>query len=176
MDETLSELLENSKGRSLLGFDSPDVEIQLSDVTPGLVSFGDGDKRQEYMLKPLKELYGIGNGTEAVDPESDTFMPLFLAIEETIAGFDADTRRLTDAEVALALGTLSLSPEAASADPLIQEIQLSLRLTVSLNNYSRQEVRQAIRRIARSVQRHTESGRGRAYLDFIEQFLSPDRG
>ncbi len=101
MDETLSELLENSKGRSLLGFDSPDVEIQLSDVTPGLVSFGDGDKRQEYMLKPLKELYGIGNGTEAVDPESDTFMPLFLAIEETIAGFDADTRRLTDAEVAL---------------------------------------------------------------------------
>ena len=43
--------------------------------------------------------------------------------------------------------------------------------STSLNDYSRQDVKQAIRRIAKSVQTHTQQSGRRGYLDFIRQYV-----
>ena len=88
-----------------------------------------------------------------------------------IARFDAMDGRLNDGTVTLALNRLSMSPDEPTEDPLIRRIQFGLRMNLSLNNYSRQEVRQAIRKIGKSAERHSEGGRGRGYLNFIEEFF-----
>ena len=164
MDDDLLKKIEAAK----------ETRIEIVDPSGGQIELTHGKEHETHTIKTLSELYGPGN-SETVDPQSDLFMPLFLCIEEGISIFDAKEGPLTDAQVALALDDLSMNPEKPSASPLVQHIQLALRLTLSLNNYSRQEVRQAIRRIGRSVQRHSEGGRGRGYLNFIKEFLQPGR-
>jgi hypothetical protein len=119
-------------------------------------------------LRPLAELYSPAEGATA-DPKVPVFVPLFLCIEEAITLYDTDEETLTDAKVSLALDRLSLSPEEAAPDPLIERIQAALRLTLTVNSYSRQQVRQAVRKIGKSVVRHENGQRG--YLEFIRQFL-----
>jgi hypothetical protein len=127
-----------------------------------------GDHRRKYMLKPLVELFGKG-GSGTVNPRDEKYLPLFLSIEEVVALFDEDEYRLTDGEVLLDYNTLASHPEAPSDKQLIQRIQVRLRLTLSLNDYSRQEVRQAFRRLCKSVELHSANVRG--YLNFIKEFL-----
>ena len=146
--------------------------IEVLDCTTGqIVIRGEGDP-QPYTLKPLRELYGSGNGTDVVDPEDEIFMPLFLAIEEEIAKYDqTENPGLTDGTLALTLNQLGMEPEAISGDPLSQRIQTVLRLCLSLNNYSRQEVKAALRKINKSVDRHSRVAGRRGYLDFIVKFF-----
>ena len=146
------------------------VKISHVDDVKGEIALVFGDQEERYALKPLNELYGGGN-SGTVDPQNETYMPLFLCIEEEIARFDAMDGRLNDGTVTLALNRLSMSPDEPTEDPLIRRIQFGLRMNLSLNNYSRQEVRQAIRKIGKSAERHSEGGRGRGYLNFIEEFF-----
>ena len=136
---------------------------------------GPGGPR-EYALKPLRELYGEGNHAQAVDPESSTFMPLFLAIEEEITRFyQTENPRLTDGAVALVLDQLGMDPEAVTSDPLAVRVQMAVRVCLSLNNYSRQEVKSVLRKIGKSVDRHTRADGPRGYLDFIAEFFGRRR-
>jgi hypothetical protein len=97
---------------------------------------------------------------------------LFLSIEETIVREDQTHARLTDAGVTLTLERLAMNPEGdPGADDLARRLQLELRLQLSLNNYSRQEVRSAIRKIGKSVARHTRLAGPRGYLTFIRQYV-----
>ena len=157
MDAILNERFEVLETDVKTGSVREQLLIEFRNDATGEIDIIRGDQRTPYTLNRT-ELYGSGN-VATVDPQNSTFMPLFLAIESEIANFDARRRRLTDAEVTLALDGLSMNPEASSADPLIQRLQCRLRIVLSLNNYSRQEVRQAIRKIGRSVVRHTDSGR-----------------
>jgi hypothetical protein len=175
MDATLLKLFGDETDGMAQRSKTLGVEIDFIDETTGQIELVHPDRREPYTLKPLGELYGPGN-SGTVDPQSHTFMPLFLCIEEEIAKFDANEKRLDDAEVSLALNSMGMSPEAPSADPLIQHVQCALRMNLSLNNYSRQELRQALRKIGRSVDRHMEGGRGRGYLNFIQQFVGKARG
>jgi len=129
-----------------------------------------------YTLKPLGELYGAGPGAATVDPEDDRFMPLFLAIEEEITRYyETVDSSLTDGHVLLALKNLGMNPEAPASDPLARRVQLALRMTLSLNDYSRQDVRSALRQIAKSVERHTRADGRRGYLDFLRTFFGRRR-
>jgi hypothetical protein len=66
-----------------------------------------------------------------------------------------------------------MSPEAEAAqDELATAVQLKLRLVLSLNDYSRQDVRQALRKVKQSANRHNRDGGRRGYLDFITQMLA----
>ncbi|MFI5381762.1 MAG: hypothetical protein ACHRHE_20895 [Tepidisphaerales bacterium] len=63
-------------------------------------------------------------------------------------------------------------PGRDNVDPQDEEqIQLSLRMALSLNDYSRQDVKQAIRKILKSVDRHTKAAGQRGYLDFIHKYI-----
>lgn len=146
------------------------VQISVANAAAGEILLIRGEEKEVYTLKPLNDLYGLDN-SGSVDPKNETFMPLFLCIEESIARFDAKHRRLNNTDVALALRHLSINPEELGTDALIQGIQGDLRLNLSLNNYSRQELRQVIRKIGKSVDRHTDGGRGRGYLNYIHEFF-----
>jgi len=127
--------------------------------------------KTEYQLKPLSELYGSGMGG-TLDPETKQFMPLFIAIEQAIADYSRNDPSLTDAGVSLALDRMSMKPECEVPDgDLVWSLQLDLRLLLSAMNYSRQEVRGAIRKIAKSVERHTRVDGSRGYLSFIVNYV-----
>ena len=99
-------------------------------------------------------------------------MPLFLAIEQEIVRCYRLNPLLTDGIVALAVDLLAISPESdAQHDSLARSIQLELRLLLSLNDYSRDEVRQVLRKVRKSVDRHTRRDGRRGYLDFLRKHL-----
>ena len=131
----------------------------------------EGGEPISYTLRPLDELYGRGTGVEPVDPKDQRFMPLFNAIEEAIQVAYRDDRGLTDGAVGLALAELSMNPAAPTTNPLAQRVRQQLRLVLSVNDYSRDEVKAAIRKVHKSVERHTRSEGPRGYLDFVRRML-----
>ena len=131
-----------------------------------------------YDLKPLRELYVAGADSPSVDPQDERYMPLFMAIEGSIAGYyEQEDPGLTDGSVGLALDQLAMDPESPPAgEKLAQSIALDLRLCLSLEDYSRQEVRAALRKVRKSVERHSKIDGRRGYLDFIVEFFGPGGG
>lgn len=97
---------------------------------------------------------------------------MFASIEEEIAHHDRRVRNLTDSHVLLTLERMSMDPAAEPGqDDLCLHLQFRLRSVLSGLNYSRQEIKTAIRTIARSVQRHKDIDGVRGYLDFIDEFV-----
>lgn len=137
------------------------------------VTVGSGEKAVTYRLKPLAELYSASAGAETMDPDSKVFRALMHGIESQILRYDIAQRgRLTDGQTSIALEKLAMSPEVdVGNDVLANRIQIGLRLALSLNNYSRQEVKQAIRRIAKSVELHTKQSGARGYLNFVRKHV-----
>jgi hypothetical protein len=71
----------------------------------------------------------------------------------------------------LALDKLAIKPETVSADPVIKRINRDLRMLLSMNDYSRHEVKMAVRKILASVKRHRAAAGTRGYLDFIMEYV-----
>ncbi|MGA2499950.1 MAG: hypothetical protein ABSH20_19605 [Tepidisphaeraceae bacterium] len=168
MDQQLIDIIDrlsDSEGRAQIGINQG--------TTFGELTIGSGDAAVKYLLKPLGELYGKGPGRDNVDPQDESYMPLFLAIEGEIARCDTICRYpMMDGTVSMALSSLAMSPEAEVApDSFAEQIQLSLRMTLSVNDYSRQDVKHAIRKILKSVDRHTKAAGQRGYLDFIHKYV-----
>lgn len=123
-----------------------------------------------YTLKPLTQLYA-GGGEGSIDTRDQRHLGLLMAIEEAIVLHYEENPALTDGAVLVALKSLGMNPEAPVSDVLSSRIQMSLRLLLSLNDYSRNEVRQALRYVAKSVERHSKADGRRGYLEFIRKFL-----
>ena len=66
---------------------------------------------------------------------------------------------------------LSAKPEAGSGDKLLRAIVLGLRFQLSVQPYSRDDVRRAIRKVLASARRHHRDGGPRGYLEFIRQYV-----
>lgn len=136
---------------------------------------GPGGPRR-HALKPLADLYGAGTGLATVDPKDDRFQPLLLAIEEAaVRYYEQADPGLTDGQVLLAYKALGMNPEAEPPDPLGRRLSRAVRLVLSLNNYSRQDVRGGLRTLAKSVERHTRAEGRRGYLDFVRAFFGRRR-
>lgn len=169
MDEELRDLLLRSmsdgqrRGAIRISEDGEQVEID------GL----DGPVQRR--LRPLGDLYGSGTGAASVDLADERFQPLGIAIEGAIVRYKDERRDLTDGQVLLSLNQLAMNPEAdlssAAADDLARYLQNELRLALSINNYSREDVRHTIRKIVKSVQRHNRLAGRRGYLQFIREFF-----
>jgi hypothetical protein len=165
MDTQLEALINQGEGKTI-SFRTGEGTVEIRDKNHP-------DQKQEYPLKPLPELYGAGLGLQSVDLKDGGFLPLLLAIEETFVLCYRNDPSLTDGAVLLALDKLCMSPEAdAAQDELVIAVQLKLRLVLSLNDYSRQDVRQALRKVKQSANRHNRDGGRRGYLDFITRMLA----
>jgi hypothetical protein len=169
MDQELLNLIEPTG--LLAGLKKPALPEEV-DIARGEVILKGAHGPRPYKLKPLEDLYGSGNDVATVDPMDNRFMPLFLAIEEAIAQYyRREAPSLTDGSTALVVDQLGMGPESPSADPLASRIQFALRLCLSLSNYSRQEVKAALKKIGKSVDRHTRAGGPRGYLKFIADYF-----
>jgi hypothetical protein len=131
-----------------------------------------GEDPKPYTLKTLPEVYGTGPGGAGREPSDDELMPVLMAIEEEITRCYEDQPSLTDGAVVVALKQLSMNPDSVPTDPLARRIQLKLRLTLSLNDFSRQDVRRSVRQVLRSVERHSRAEGRRGYLEFMRTFFA----
>lgn len=146
------------------------------DIAAGEIIIDAAGEERRYALKPLSDLYGAGHNADTVDPQDQRFMPLFLAIEEAIVRhWEQDDTGLTDGTVALVLNQLGMEPQSATQDALARRIQVQLRLCLSMNDYSRHEVKAALKKVGKSVDRHTRLAGPRGYLSFIKQFFGKRR-
>jgi hypothetical protein len=134
-----------------------------------------GQDPKPYTLKTLPEVYGDGPSASGREPSDELLMPVLIAIEEEITRCYEEDVSLTDGAVSVALKQLSMNPDTLSADPVARRIQLKLRLTLSLNDFSRQDVRRSIRQVLRSVERHSRSEGRQGYLDFISSYFGRGR-
>ena len=147
----------------------------------GVLEIGEGADMAVFHLKPLKELYGTGINRTELDPKDEVYVGLLRGIEMEILNIDVAARgKLTDGAVRMALSKLAMSPEteislkegkADVAAAVALRIQVTLRLTLSLYDYSRQDVKQAMRRIMKSVELHSKSEGLRGYLEFIRKYV-----
>jgi hypothetical protein len=147
----------------------------IDDTSPAVEVKGpDGPRR--LTLRPLADLYGTGTGMSTVVPEDERWEPLLLALEEAVVRYYEEIDPgLTDGQVLLSYKQLGMTPEAESADRLSRRLSLAMRLVLSINNYSRQDVRSALRTLAKSVERHTKADGRRGYVDFIRGFFGRRR-
>ena len=170
MDQQLNDLLD--AGMKEVGKSGRDTRISLSSDKPGEIEIEGGGGPKSYTLKPLKDLFVAGEDSPSVDPQDERYMPLFLVIEEQISRYYQEDPGLTDGSVGLTLDQLAMDPTNLPAgDALAQRVSVGLRLTLSLNDYSRAEVRAALRKIRKSVDRHSKIDGRWGYLEFLVEFF-----
>lgn len=115
-------------------------------------------------LKALRDLYAPSTSKAK---SADEMLSILHAIESAIKRHYESHKELADAAVILALENLAVKPEYEGVDEMTNAISNSLRLHLSMQSYSRDEVRQAVRKILASAQRHNKHSGRRGYLEFI---------
>ncbi len=156
----------------LVGGRSDRFEVKFKDAPSGEIELRYSGRFQSYRLKPLEELYGTGMCLGSVDPLIAEYMPLVYAIESTILHYYDEHPELNDTLVAVTLDRLAINPACNPAgDMLCHHLQTGLRVELSVHNYSKQEVKQALRVVLKSVNRHTRSGGITGYLEFMDRMM-----
>ena len=149
-----------------------DNAISFHEDDDGLVSISGPKGKVVYRLKPLQELFSSETAASAVMKWDDPrHLQLLYTIEGAIKRVYLKDSELTDSSVMLALDQLSIKPETTSNDAVIRRIQQELRTALSMEDYSRDEVRKAARKILASVKRHKAAAGMRGYLDFIMEHV-----
>ena len=165
MDDVLVKLVKLGKSQK------ENNVVEVLDLA-GNVEVKTAEGKPPYKLKPLKDLYGPGINADTFDPASEEYMPLCMGIETEILECWEEDSALTDGQVSLALDRAAISPEAdAGHNRLLLHLQWALRFQLSLGDFSRRDVQRALRRISRSVTRHTREAGPRGYLVFIRKYL-----
>jgi len=174
MDPELIELMGPLSDQPTDGFVETGIEVEILDPAAGDIEIRTATDTKRYRLKPLGDLFGEGVDARTLDPEDERYMPLLMGIEESILRVYERDPGLTDARVSLALSDLAMHLESPPGpEPLRQWLRADLRLLLSLNDYSRRDVRRALRKIGKSVRRHTRADGPRGYLDFIRHQFRP---
>jgi len=146
--------------------------IRVTDPHTGEVEIETPHGVKRHILKPVADLFGAGSRDEPRDPKNEYFMPLLYGIEESLLAFYQADPDLTDGRTGLVLSRLAAKPGCEPGDDLLCAfVQTRLRLILSLNDYSREEVRWALHTIERSVARHTRADGPQGYLEFISDML-----
>jgi hypothetical protein len=148
--------------------DQAEFSASFSKDEDGLVRISSAKGNFIYKLKQLNELFSPEK-SETVDIrwEDPQYMTLLYSIESAVKRIYEDNPELTDSSVILALESLALKPENVNNDVIVKAINRELRLQLSMSDYSRNEVKRAIRKILNSARRHNKVGGIRGYLDFI---------
>ncbi len=172
MDSEITSLFDSLAENMEPGKFTTVAKLGIVDESTGELEIIIGDVAHRRFVKPLKDLYGPGVNAPTVDVTSEEYRPLLMEIERSITEFDRRRSRLTDGAVSSTLNRMGINPDAdPGKDELGQKLQMDLRVLLSLNDYSRQDVIQTIRKINKSVARHTRADGPRGYLDFISKYI-----
>lgn len=151
-----------------------EIAIDVIDPRAGRIQVECPGGPRDHTLRPLAELFAPDSAEVSISWTEDRCLPLLSAIESQLSREYRLNRFLTDAQVALSLKKLSMNPAAdCGDDEICSKVQLGLRLGLSLSRggYSRQEVKLAIRKVLKSVERHTRLAGPQGYLNFIVDFV-----
>jgi hypothetical protein len=148
--------------------DQAEYTLAFSAEEDGLIKISSENGSFTYKLKPLSELY---SNEKSSTLDKDRQLDLLYALEGPIKRFYEGHPELTDGAVIRALEKLAMKPEIVDSDALVQQINNELRLKLSSSNYSRDEVRRALRKILESAKRHNDREGRRGYLDFIMEYV-----
>ena len=174
MDHELLELIGPLSDEPAAGYDDTGVGLEVLDPVAGDIAIHMATETKHYRLKLLGDLFGEGVNARTLDYEDEHYMPLLMGIEESILRFYEQEPRLNDARVSRALSDLAMHLDRPPGPaPLRQRLWFDMRLLLSLNDYSRRDVRRALRKIRKSVRRHTQMDGPRGYLDFIRAQFRP---
>lgn len=146
--------------------------VSFSKNEDGLINISSSKGSFIYRLKPLNELFSP-EGTENIEInwEDKDYMTLLYTIEKTILNVYKENPELTDSSVILALENLALKPEFNNNDIVVKAINHDLRLQLSMSDYSRSDVKKAIRKILNSAKRYNKFEGMRGYLNFILEHI-----
>lgn len=165
--ESMSEWKERNKQSDQMEF-----LASFSKDEDGLIKISSNSGSFIYKLKPLNELFSPESSeNKEINRNLSYYMPLLYSIERAIQNIYLDNPELTDSSIILALENLALKPEMMSNDSVLKAINIELRLQLSVSDYSRNEVKKAIRKILNSAIRHNKVGGMRGYLNFISENL-----
>ena len=149
-----------------------DFSLSYSDQEEGLVLVEASKGSFEYRLKPLQELFSpTSAGGKPLTTDDSRYLSLLHAIESSIKRLSFENPKFTDASVMFALDALAIRPDALTSDSVVKRINRDLRVLLSMSDYSRDEVKMAIRKILASVKRHRAAAGARGYLDFIREHV-----
>ena len=117
-------------------------------------------------LAPLETLYSDHRpATPAAVAGLAATLEFILALEDHASGHG-----LRDQEALSALERLPLKPEPPQ-EGLAGLIQAALRLELSLRDFTRSDVRQALRQVLRAAQKGVKQGNGRTFLGQIHHWI-----
>jgi hypothetical protein len=152
--------------------DISDFSLSYSEQEDGLVLLSASKGSFEYRMLPLQELFTPGrSGSAVIKWDEPRYLNLLHAIESSIKRLYIEDAELTDVSVLLALDKLAIKPETWANDAVIRRINRDLRMMLSMSDYSRDEVKSAVRKILVSVKRHNSLAGARGYLDFIMEHV-----
>lgn len=175
MDKELKEKLDKIQKLKPIdkGIKDFQYSIEFFENKDGLIKVIAGKDEFTHQLKELPELYSPEESLnfDDINWDDDYYISLLNTIEGTIRYIDDSNTGLTDTKVILSLEELVSRPEIKSNDKIVKEINQRLRLQLSFSDYTRNEVRRALRKVLKSVKRHNQTGGIRGYLDFIMQFI-----
>lgn len=149
-----------------------DNAISFHEEEDGFVRISGPKGEVVYRPKPLLVLFS----SETIDPavmkwDDSRYLSLLYVIEGAIKRVYMADMELADSSVMLALDQIAMKPETTSNDAIIREITRQHRVALSMDCYSRDEVRKAARKIMASVKRHKAAAGVRGYLDFIREHV-----
>jgi len=173
MDDQLESLMTKSREETEDGeVETMRAKLYIVDPMRGELEIERPEGPIRYTLKPLTALYGHGKPVDSISMTDGRHMPLLMAIEQEIVRYYHEDPGLDDAQVLLTLRELAMNPEMPCAGDLLGiRLQLGLRLFLSMIDCSRREVQLALRKIAKSVERHTRESGPQGYLNFIDKYL-----
>jgi len=116
-------------------------------------------------LLPLEQLYAEKSASAAAVEGLSTTVEFILALQDHMS-----EHALRDQDAVTALEALSMKPEPPQPG-LAGTIQAALRLELSLRDFSRSDVRQALRQVLRAAQKGLKSGQPRSFLGHIHHLI-----
>lgn len=174
MDKELKEKLGKIKklkriDKGIKGFQ---YSIEFSENKDGLIKVIADKGESIYQLKELPELYATEQSLSFdIDWDNAHYLSLLNTIEGAIRYIDDSNTELTDTKVIFSLEELVSKPGLKSNDIIVKGINQRLRFQLSFSDYTRKEVRRALKKVLKSAKRHNRIGGIRGYLDFIMQFI-----
>ncbi len=144
------------------------MEIEEKELKEKLGNFNP----EKYSVLELCKETGIGINT-INDTNTEAFMPLLMAIEETIWRHYSEDGSLKDSDIIESLKNIrnNISSNDVKFNEMENNIITRIKLVLFLNNYDKRDLSLSISKVLKSAKLHRSTGGSRGYLNFISDFF-----
>ena len=114
-----------------------------------------------------------GTGISAInDSNTEAFMPLLMAIEETIWRYYSEDNSIKDTDIIELLKNIrnNIFSNDAKFNEMENEIITKIKVILVVNNYDKRDLSLSISKVLKSAKMHKSMGGSRGYLNFLSGF------